>query len=400
MSALLKDGSAERGLQALLAEAERANRFGFTASEFDRQKQTILRGWERAFAEKDNRMSASRADEYVRNFLTGESLPTADDEFTLHQQFLPEITLAEVNQLQKAWFSGTNNRQVIVTAPDTPGAALPTNRVWRRSSRPCGAGAERLRRQGRRHCAAGCRSGAGTRYEGVGEGRVGRHQWELSNGVKVVLKPTTFRQDEIVFRAFSPGGTSLAADADYIPANAASQLIGGSGIGKYFTARTAPAAHGQDRVRESVHRRAGRRAEWLRVAARCRDDVPADLHAVRGAARGSGRGVGSGRAVARDPGEHVRHAGVRVRRRSRRFSATTIRGGPSIRSRTSNSGTSASRSRSTRTASRTRAASPSSSSATSRSRRSGRSSSGISARCRPCAGPRRGGTSARVRRRA
>jgi len=62
---------------------------------------------------------------------------------------------------------------------------------------------------------------------------LGITEWELSNGVRVVLKPTTFRQDEIVFRAFSPGGTSLASDADYIPASTASLLIGGSGIGKY-----------------------------------------------------------------------------------------------------------------------------------------------------------------------
>ena len=46
-------------------------------------------------------------------------------------------------------------------------------------------------------------------------------EWELSNGVKVVLKPTTFKEDEVLFQAFSPGGTSLASDADFIPAQTA-----------------------------------------------------------------------------------------------------------------------------------------------------------------------------------
>jgi len=71
ISAFVRDGGAERGLEAILAEAERASRFGFTASELDRQKQSLLRGWERSFAERNNRLSASRADEYIRNFLIG-----------------------------------------------------------------------------------------------------------------------------------------------------------------------------------------------------------------------------------------------------------------------------------------------------------------------------------------
>src|SRR5262249_1126066 len=58
-------------------------------------------------------------------------------------------------------------------------------------------------------------------------------EWELSNGVKVVLKPTTFRQDEIVFRATSPGGLSLASDADYIAAENATSAVQGGGVGKF-----------------------------------------------------------------------------------------------------------------------------------------------------------------------
>ncbi len=58
-------------------------------------------------------------------------------------------------------------------------------------------------------------------------------EWELSNGVKVVLKPTTFKADEILFRATSPGGTSLASDKDYIPASTAAQVITASGLGKF-----------------------------------------------------------------------------------------------------------------------------------------------------------------------
>src|SRR5439155_18218155 len=61
---------------------------------------------------------------------------------------------------------------------------------------------------------------------------IGITEWELSNGVKVVLKPTTFKEDEILFTASSPGGTSLASDQDYIPASTAAQLVTAGGVGK------------------------------------------------------------------------------------------------------------------------------------------------------------------------
>ncbi len=48
-----------------------------------------------------------------------------------------------------------------------------------------------------------------------------------------MLKPTTFKDDEIVFRAASPGGTSLADDDDYVPATTATQVLGASGLGKF-----------------------------------------------------------------------------------------------------------------------------------------------------------------------
>jgi zinc protease len=234
ISAFVKDGGAERGLQAILAEEERASRFGFTATELDRQKQTVMRGWERTFAEKDSRVSASRADEYIRNFLTGESLPTADDEFVLHQRFLPEITLDELNRLSKEWFGGTANRHVILTAPDKPDVKLPDEAQLASvvASVPALELAPYVDRVTGTVLLDAIPEPGRVAKTSTTEA-VGITEWELSNGAKVVLKPTTFRQDEVVFRAFRPGGSSLASDADYIPASTASQLIGGSGVGKY-----------------------------------------------------------------------------------------------------------------------------------------------------------------------
>ena len=80
----MKDDGIERGLEAVFTEAERVARFGFTATELDRQKRNILRGLERAVAEKDNQPSAPLADEYVRNFTDQEPIPGIEYEAALH----------------------------------------------------------------------------------------------------------------------------------------------------------------------------------------------------------------------------------------------------------------------------------------------------------------------------
>src|SRR5262249_49396959 len=124
LSARVKEDGIEKGLDAVLTEVERVARFGFTATELDRQRQNLLRSYERMVIEDQNRLSNSRADEYVRNFLTDEPLPGAELEQAVHQRFLPEITLQEINALAREWFTD-RNRFVVITAPDRPDLAIP-----------------------------------------------------------------------------------------------------------------------------------------------------------------------------------------------------------------------------------------------------------------------------------
>ena len=232
LNALVKEDAIERGLDTLLTEAERVARFGFTATELDRQKQSVLRNYERLAIEKENRLSASRADEYVRNFLADETLPSADDEYALHKRLLPGVTLDEINKIAREWFPD-RNRMVVVRAPEKTGLVIPDQAKLAAVLKATGAkdlkpyvdaiaGATLLDSM----------PAPGKVSKSVTKESVGITEWELSNGVKVVLKPTTFREDEILLRATSPGGTSLAGDKDYIPASSASQVIAAGGVGK------------------------------------------------------------------------------------------------------------------------------------------------------------------------
>ena len=146
--------------------------------------------------------------------------PASTYEYALHQRFLPEITLDEVNALAKEWFPD-RTAWSSSAAPEKPGLVVP-------DEAKLAAVIEAARRQGRSRPYVDTVSDAalldalptpGTIAKTDDQRRrSGITEWELSNGVKVVLKPTTFKEDEILFRATSPGGTSLASDADFIPA--------------------------------------------------------------------------------------------------------------------------------------------------------------------------------------
>ena len=233
LDALVAKGSVERGLSALFTELARVERFGFTAPELARMKLNLQRGLERAVVEKDKSPSGPLADEFIRNFIQDEPIPGIVYEYGLNQRFLPEITLAEVNAVAKG-FMPDRNRLVAISAPEADKATLPndiklagvisatdasrlTAYVDTVSNRPLLARAP----------TAGSVAGTTT------ADTLGITEWTLSNGVKVVLKPTTFKQDEIVFRAVSPGGTSLASDADYIPAETADAVVAQGGLGDF-----------------------------------------------------------------------------------------------------------------------------------------------------------------------
>jgi zinc protease len=234
MTALVKDGGVERGLEALLSEMARVSQFGFTATELDRQKQSMMRTWQRVLAEKNNRVSASRADEYVRNFLIGETLPTTDDEYALNARFVPEITLDEINRAPREWFPGANNRMVVVSAPDKPGVSVPTEAALAAvmSAGPS-KGLTAYVDRGASSALLETPPAPGAIARTSTRDAIGITEWVLSNGVKVVLKPTTFKQDEILFRATSPGGTSLASDADFVPASSAATVVAAGGLGRF-----------------------------------------------------------------------------------------------------------------------------------------------------------------------
>ena len=121
------------GLAALFTEIDRVARFGFTATELNRQRLTLQQGLAQ-LREKDKSSSGPLADEFVRNFIHGEPIPGIVYEYGLNQRFLPQITLAEVNAVAKEWLPD-RNRLVVIIRPPRIGRRCPARRSWPRSSK-------------------------------------------------------------------------------------------------------------------------------------------------------------------------------------------------------------------------------------------------------------------------
>jgi zinc protease len=205
LAAGVKDGGIEAGLEALLKEARRVDQFGFLQSELDRAKQNLIRSYERAYAEREKTQSGQFAEEYIRHFLEEEGIPGIEYEYQLVQQIAGTVTLAEVNKLASNWITD-ENRVIIAQTPIKAGVPVPTESgllaVFDRASKaPIAAYAENLSTEAL--LAAPPKAGKVVSTRAITS--IGATEWKLSNGARVIVKPTDFKADEVLVGAYSKG---------------------------------------------------------------------------------------------------------------------------------------------------------------------------------------------------
>jgi zinc protease len=233
VSARVQDGGAVRGLTVLGQELARVRQHGFGEAELGRAKASMLAGYERAYNERDKSRSESLADELVRHFLIAEGAPGIEFEFDMVKRFLPTITAAETAAVAREFIT-EENRVVLSTAPEKAGLA-PVSETALRDALRTGLAASvepwKDAIAGRELLAKAPTPGAVKSRREIQE--IGVTVLTLSNGVEVWLKPTTFRNDQISFTAYSRGGLSLASAEDYFNASYATSLVGLAGVGGF-----------------------------------------------------------------------------------------------------------------------------------------------------------------------
>ena len=233
LSVSAKENQLEKSIEVALTENERVNKFGFTATELEREKKETLAMYEKMAKESDKTESASYADEFVRNYLTGECIPGIKKEFEITKDFLPGITLEEINNFGKSWETD-KNVAVLVTAQQKEGVSVPTeDKVAEILKSIKGKTIEPYVDKVSDLPLVPVLPAGSKITSRTDDKNFGYTELKFANGVRMILKPTDYKNDEILLTAYSPGGISLYPDKDVLSATLAANIVIQSGLGSY-----------------------------------------------------------------------------------------------------------------------------------------------------------------------
>ena len=229
----IKNKDYENGIRSVWQMIEGVKRNGFTKSDIERAKSNYLSYMQSQVQEKNKRSSETYVQEYVNYFVKEEASPGIDAEYELTKEILEMLT-AEDFKIFTTSFLSVKDRDIVITAPESEKGELPSEATIEGLLQTVQQGDVVVEKDdfvGKPLLTQTL--AAGKVISKKSDKKIGTTELMLSNGVKVILKPTTFKNDEILFQAVSPGGTSLYTDADFETASSASSLITSSGLADF-----------------------------------------------------------------------------------------------------------------------------------------------------------------------
>lgn len=227
-----KEGAVEDGIANLMREIERARQFGFTETEYARARAEYLRQLESAYNERDKRKNQEYVNEYVRHFLDNEPIPGIENEYAIFNQIAPNIPVVALNQMMQGLVSDSN-QVVAIFGPEKEGIKMPTKDAILKTIKDVKA--EKLTAYVDKVSDEPLMAEKPKGGKIVSEKEnplFGTTELTLSNGVKVIIKKTDFKADEIRMKGVSLGGSSLFPDSEIINIESL-DAIGVGGLGNF-----------------------------------------------------------------------------------------------------------------------------------------------------------------------
>jgi len=207
-----KPAQADATIATLMRETRRARDFGFTAGEYERAKADYLSNLEKLYNERDKQLNNFYVQQYVARFLKQEPIPSVEDRYNTMNQLLPHLPLAVINQMIQQIVTD-KNRMVVLMGNEQEKESYPSE----------AAIGELIQTVDNETLTAyednsvseplltALPAKGGILKEETNADK-GITKWTLSNGARVIVKPTEFKQDEILLHGFAMGGASLLDD--------------------------------------------------------------------------------------------------------------------------------------------------------------------------------------------
>ena len=230
-----KDGGLKAGFAAALTELERIRRHGFTEAEFERAKAQVLRREEQAYTNRNDRMNGQYVQRYLSAFRRNTAFPPAELEWKMDSAIIAQMPLDAVNQVYKQYITDHNN-VVIANAPKKDGVVNPTEADVLEVLKAVKASeiAPYKDNTVKEPLIANPEALKGSKVKKVAANEtLGTTEWTLKNGIKVVVKPTTFKADEVSIRMVAQSGVSNLTDEDYYTGKYMPMAMGQMGVGKF-----------------------------------------------------------------------------------------------------------------------------------------------------------------------
>lgn len=228
---IAKPGEFETGVKAIAAETERIRKFGFTSTELERAKQLALKEVENVYNLKEYTPSINFPGQYERNFLSGFAIFNIDYEYNYYINNIGKISLEDMNAVAQRFITD-QNRVILIEGPESEKDKLPNEQTVLQWLSDAGKGLT----QYIDNASIPLMTAApvpGKVVNSKTDSTILVTNLTLSNGVKVILKPTQFSNNQILINGYGFGGTSLASDQDFVSANLASDVIGNSGVANF-----------------------------------------------------------------------------------------------------------------------------------------------------------------------
>ena len=230
------DGRIDDAFRTMYTEMERMRRYGFTAGEFERAKQEILRWAERSYANRNDVSNEAYVERCIAHFATGDSMMDAETEWQLAQMFINSLTVEQINQAYAEMAKPNENLVILARSPKKDGVNIPTEdellaiiaevEASEIESYSDNTVIEPLIDPTTKL------NGSKVKATSYNES-LGFTEWTLKNGIKVIVRPSTLKADDVVINAVSKGGCSMLNDDEYYHGQFLGMVMSQSGVGKF-----------------------------------------------------------------------------------------------------------------------------------------------------------------------
>ncbi len=250
LAAIPKEGKDIEALKAVYREALRARRFGFTPTEFDRSKEEIISSIDKAYTNRNKRKNAEYGNEYTENYLAGEPIPSVE-EYTdiMKTKVIPLINVDLVNMVAKSLISESDTNLVVFAFQQEKDGqqylkpAEMEQAIAEVRKENIEAYVDNVKNEPLIAPEAMPKKG---KITGEKENKtMGYKMFTLSNGARVVLKKTDFKDDEVVFQGVAKGGKGLYGTTDNSNLKLVDVAINSAGLGNFTNNELSKALYGK-----------------------------------------------------------------------------------------------------------------------------------------------------------